>query len=265
VLASGERREVTYLMTHLKKIARERARFPLHPSPRWLLHERNYAPWWRPPEQGAENGLSTAKHSRYGDADVGVISKARAGAYALGYVVDSLYPPEVGPFCPCCRQPVSDTWAHHLLGHCALSADLAQQRLPDLRALMAAGSPEWCEEYGALDIGDDQRAALILCAADAPNLCWTTRDQVAQLLANWLTEVLQVHPLCSRLIAPRGSVDRCMRYQDRPYDFMPWTADQDEALQRTLTDAEAEALFPAKLREQVRRRRRHLLRYTRGT
>ena len=52
-----------------------------------------------------------------------------------------------------------------------------------------------------------------------------------------------------------------MRYQDRQYDFLPWTQDQDAALRQTLTDEQAYDLFPYKQRENVRRRRRHLIAY----
>mgnify|MGYP006903445408 FL=1 len=197
-LVAGKRAEVTRLMSHLELMHRGRARFPQQPSARWRLHSINYTAWWRSPRQGMACGLATAKHSRYGDVDVGIISKARCGVYALGYAVDSVYPPARGPFCPCCKEPVSETWAHHLLGRCSCTHALHQHAMPRLMSLMTMDSHQWREEYLASAAEPDGQAALILCAADAATLCSPVRDQVAQLLATWLQAILEGHPLCSR-------------------------------------------------------------------
>ena len=249
-------------LTRARNRIRQRAlaclRYPHDPSPRWSLHAMHYVPGWSIPENGPGEGLATATHSAYGEADVGVISKARAGVYALGYVVDTVYPPEHFPFCPCCRMCVSETWAHHLLGRCTTTQALAQSSLPRLIALMAVDVPAWPAQFTSLALQPEMQAAMILCAADEQWLLRTTRMAVAQLVAQWLQDVLEKHPMCSRQLQPYGKADPCMRYQGYPYDSFPWTEEQDRQLIALSSAEEAIACFPAKYGGAVRRRYRRL-------
>jgi hypothetical protein len=131
-----------------------------------------------------------------------LISQARAGSLAFGATIDGRFPPSAPyfSFCPCCNERESDTLTHHLLGRCATTQHIAQSICPALLETMRSAAPEWMEDYEEYTKGQQNAdcAALILAAGDEEFEDATHKIYVVKLLASWLRQIVDLHPLCER-------------------------------------------------------------------
>lgn len=133
-----------------------------------------------------------------------IISQVRTGGLAFGSTIDDRFPPEAKghhSFCPCCKETVADTIAHHLLGQC---------------------KPEWAEDYAAAT-SDEQKAALLLAVADGEYEDPISATLVAGQLSEWLDNIVDVHPREGKLSAEELEV---LAFR---------ISDSDEALQAAVT------------------------------
>ena len=120
--------------------------------------------------------------------------------------------------------------------------------------------PEWVALHENGAVTDNQRAALILCAAEFPLLPAAHRGPVTTFLAAWLQEILLAHPLCAEQLSRFSSGLASLDYHRHPYDKRQWTALHDAELRGAVDLQEAFKLFPGKTKASVRRRYRLLRR-----
>ena len=157
-----------------------------------------------------------------------VITQARTGSLPLGGMLDARYPPTPPhtAFCPCCGASGSETWGHHLAGECAASQDLWVDVGRRLRHHMSASYREWAVMWTEAATDKDQRAALLLAAADYE---WMHGEDGAAtpgatLLADWLQAIVDRHPLCQR--RAQGEPVSDLQYCDRPYRATLWSSEE---------------------------------------
>lgn len=149
-----------------------------------------------------------------------LITQARSGSIMLGCTVDDCFPPQHPhtSFCPCCFQPGSETWTHHLNGHCTVTKGLLVEYGKPLVQEMKQNSREWAEEWKAATGDDDRRTAVLLATADfelVPDE-WGCLNRVATtLLVKWLASIVAQHPLCQWRSKREHLVD--LQYCDRPF------------------------------------------------
>ena len=89
-----------------------------------------------------------------------------------------------------------------------------------LVSFMQLEAPGWYGRYMAATT-DCEHAALILAAADEDLEYEDARYNVTNHIADWLHEIVKIHPLCSR--QRKGAEIATLRYNDRPYDHREWT------------------------------------------
>jgi len=224
---------------------------PVSVSVRREQYVQHYAPYWAMSVGRVAPGLDTARHTDISNVDVGVVMLARIGSYVLGSAVDLMYPTE-NPFCPCCRKEESETWAHHLLGHCLCTQEESEAKLQCLLRCMTIEAPQWVAQFQNLAATVESKAALILCAADYPMLREAVRGSIAHFLAKWIQDIIKDHPLCARQCDRFGGSLALLRYQGVAYDTRPWLPAHDEMLLRAQTVEAAYHLFPGKARRAVR-------------
>ena len=205
--------------------------------------------------------------------DVYLISQARTGSLAFGATIDDRFPPSPPhfSFCPCCQARSPDTLAHHFMGLCSTTKHIADAFRPMLMQFMSDAVPEWLDDYedSKKDGIYGDCTALLLAAGDEDFADPAGKTYAVQLVAKWLRQIIDIHPLCSR--QSRGEHFSQLRYCDRTYRKDGWSATECRALVSTdgsEPDSVLQSLCPGRTAASIKTKRfalRALWQYRRET